>query len=98
MRDLEKENALTLADVDVRGQNTWEWTILESELSPQQVQRPDQYWRASRGGKVDCDSQRGKRCLQLRFKKNIYYSYILTCLVVAFGFFPPFFLFSSLLL
>ena len=57
MRDLEKENALTLADVDVRGQNTWEWTILESELSPQQVQRPDQYWRASRGGKVDCDSQ-----------------------------------------
>ena len=87
MRDPEKESALTLADVDIRSRNTQEWTILESELSPQQVQRPAQYCRASQGDKVDCDSQRGKRCLQLRFKKNIYYSYILTCLVVAFEFF-----------
>ena len=99
MRDPEKENALTLADVDIRGKNTQEQDQITVQLPPQQVQRPAQYWRASQGGKVDCDSQQGKRCLQLRSKKNIYYSYILTCLVVAFGFFSffPFLLSVALL-
>jgi len=32
-------------------------TGLESELPPQQVQRPIQGWRAFYGGEVDCDSQ-----------------------------------------
>jgi len=69
MRDPEKESALTLADVDIRSRNTQEWTILESELSPQQVQRPAQYCRASQGDKVDCDSQQGKRCFSLDSRK-----------------------------
>ena len=63
---------------------------LASELPSQQVQRPDQYWREINGSEVDCDSQQGKQCWQLTFKKNIHYSYTLTCLVVVSLFFHLF--------
>ena len=36
------------------------------------------------GGEVDCDFQRGKGLWQKWLKKNIYYSYILTCPTVFF--------------
>ena len=64
---------------------------LESELSPQQVQKP-----ASTGGhceeaEADCDAQGGKGCSQLGVKKNTSsYSYILTCSVVGSGYFSFF--------
>jgi len=51
------------------------------------------------GGEVDCDFQRGKGCWQKWLKKNIYYSYILTCPTVFFFFLDFFsFLFTLLLL
>ena len=54
-----KENALVLIAVDIEGRTHRSRTRLESELPPQQVQRPAQCWRASQGGEVDCDSQQG---------------------------------------
>ena len=42
-----KENTLVLLAVDIGGKSTLEWTRLESELPPQQVQRSAQCWRAS---------------------------------------------------
>ena len=67
-------------------------TKLVSRLPPPQVQRSAQCWRASEGGEVDCDSQRGRGLWQQWLKKNIYYSYVLTCSVDSFFFpllFPP---------
>ena len=64
-------------------------TRLESELPRQQGQRRAQCWRVSRGVEVHGDSQRGKASRQLRSKENTYYSYTLTCSLVASGFFPP---------
>ena len=63
-------------------------TRLESQVSPQPIQRPARYWR--QGG---LDSERGERRWQLRSKKNIYYPYILNCPIVASGFSFIFFLF-----
>ena len=60
-------------------------TRLESELPPQQVQRSAQCWRASKGGEVACDSQRGKGLWQQLLNKNIY-PYVLTCSADSFGF------------
>ena len=54
-----KEDALVLIAGDMEA-TTQSRTGLESELPPQQVQRPAQCWRASQGGEVDCDSQQAK--------------------------------------
>ena len=81
-----KENALVLLAVDIGGKNTEEEDQIRIWAVPTAGQRSAQCWRASQGGEVDCDSQRGKGLWQQWLKKNSCYSYVLTCSVDPFVF------------
>lgn len=62
MRVPTKENALDLVVVDMKARAHSSDATLESELSPQQAQRPAQGWRIAQEVEVGGGLQPGKEC------------------------------------
>ena len=90
MRAPTKENTLVLIAMDIGGKNTQEEDQIRAWAAPTAGPETSTVLEGVLGwGGLWLPVREG--CWQQRLKKNIYYSYILTCSVVSFGFFFSFF-------